>query len=419
MEYGLIGEHLSHSFSKPIHEGLAGYEYILKEVPPQQIQDFFKKKDFKAVNVTVPYKFEALKAADVVDENAALIGSSNCLVNKDGLLYAFNTDYDGIAATFEKAGIDVRGKKAAILGIGGVSKPLEVYLKNNGAKEIVFVYYKEKENTVSYDELYKNHGDIDILINATPVGTFPDVDKSPADLSKFKNLEFVFDVIYNPFETQLLSQARKLKIPYANGLWMLVIQAVAAIKHFTHQKIDSKAVENMYVQLMRDMANIALIGMPSSGKTTLAALLAEKMEREFLEADEMIAAQSHMTIPEIFENFQEEGFRNLESQIIKKSACTHSSIISCGGGVIKRSENMDALNQTSLVVYIKRPLELLVTEDENRPLISKGIENLYQERKELYENYADLTIENNGTIDEALEKITEGLKDPEIYKKWM
>lgn len=419
MEYGLIGEHLSHSFSKPIHEGLAGYEYILKEVPPQQIQDFFKKKDFKAVNVTVPYKFEALKAADVVDENAALIGSSNCLVNKDGLLYAFNTDYDGIAATFEKAGIDVRGKKAAILGIGGVSKPLEVYLKNNGAKEIVFVYYKEKENTVSYDELYKNHGDIDILINATPVGTFPDVDKSPADLSKFKNLEFVFDVIYNPFETQLLSQARKLKIPYANGLWMLVIQAVAAIKHFAHQKIDSKAVENMYVQLMRDMANIALIGMPSSGKTTLAALLAEKMEREFLEADEMIAAQSHMTIPEIFENFQEEGFRNLESQIIKKSACTHSSIISCGGGVIKRSENMDALNQTSLVVYIKRPLELLVTEDENRPLISKGIENLYQERKELYENYADLTIENNGTIDEALEKITEGLKDPEIYKKWM
>ena len=93
MEYGLIGEHLGHSFSKEIHNRIADYDYILKEIEPWKLTDFITAREYKGLNVTIPYKQAVIELLDYVDEAALDIGAVNTIVNRDGRLYGYNTDY--------------------------------------------------------------------------------------------------------------------------------------------------------------------------------------------------------------------------------------------------------------------------------------------------------------------------------------
>ena len=130
MTYGLLGEKLSHSFSPQIHHALADYKYSLIEVAKEDIDDFMKNKPFKAINVTIPYKQTVIPYLDHVDEAALTIGAVNTIVNKDGVLYGYNTDYYGLISLIERNGITVKGKKVLILGSGGTSKTAKVAALN-------------------------------------------------------------------------------------------------------------------------------------------------------------------------------------------------------------------------------------------------------------------------------------------------
>lgn len=418
MEYGLIGKKLGHSFSKEIHESFGYYTYTLTEIAEENVEAFFQNKAFKAINITIPYKQIAYRYADVLDPAIQDLGAINCLVNKEGVLYGYNTDYDGIAATFEKKGIDLKHKKVAILGVGGVSKAFAHYCRQNQAAQILFVYYKEKPGTISYEELRTNHSDIEILINATPIGMYPHVDESPMSLHGFAHLEFVFDAIYNPLETKLLYEAKQRKIPCSNGLYMLVVQAKVAAEYFLDRPLDSQWIDAIWLDLMQRFVNIALIGMPSCGKSTIASLLQQRTNRKLVEMDEQIVEIANKSISLIFEQEGEEAFRHLESEVLKTAAAKQSQILSCGGGIIKKPKNVEWLQKNSIILYICRNLDQLIQEDQSRPLLKEGIENLYRQRKEKYQQAADRIVENNAQLFETIAHIEKILAEKNTYQRF-
>lgn len=404
MKYGLIGKHLSHSFSKPIHESFNYYKYDLKEIKENEIDDFFKDKEFNAINVTIPYKEVAYRACDVLDDQAKSIGACNCVVNIDGKLYGHNTDYDGIKHIFIYRNIDLKNKKALILGKGGASKAFETVLKEQGIKDVQIVYYKNFDGCITYEDVYRDYLNVDILINATPVGMSPNIYESPIDLSKFTSLEFVFDAIYNPLETKLLSQAKELNIKCINGLLMLVTQAKYAAEYFINEKFVAN-ITNISRQLTLASMNIVFIGMPSCGKTTISKIVAKKLNKPCIDIDEKIVEKAGMPISSIFEKYGEKCFRDMETELTKEISKQTNTVISCGGGIILNKENIDALKQNGIIIYLDRPLPLLISEDSSRPKLKEGIENLYKQRKELYEKYADIHINNDSTIESTINEI--------------
>ena len=264
MQYGLIGEHLEHSFSKEIHISLGEYQYELKELAPSQLASFMHARDFEGINVTIPYKQDVIPYLDVIDEQAQAIGAVNTVVNRDGKLFGFNTDFFGMQALFAHAGISAEGKKVAILGTGGTSNTAKSVLESLGAAKILKVSRNPKEGAITYLDLYQDHSDCQIIVNTTPIGMYPKTDCKPIDVSKFAELCGVIDVIYNPLVTELVKDARKLGIPAEGGLYMLVAQAVRASEIFLDCEYDSKIVETCYKNLL---SNPVI----SSGKTASTA----------------------------------------------------------------------------------------------------------------------------------------------------
>lgn len=401
MKYGLIGEKLGHSFSKEIHEKLGLYEYTLKEIAKDELDTFFETKDFKAINVTIPYKEKCMKHLDFIDEKAQKIGSVNTVINKNGILYGYNTDYDGMMALFLKSKVDIKDKKALVLGSGGTCKTALAVLKDLGAKEIYIVSREKREKTITYDEAYKNCNDADIIVNTTPVGMYPDTLSSPIDISKFNNLSLVIDAIYNPLYTTLLTDAQKKGVKIVGGLYMLCIQGVKASEKFLDTTYDKAITDKLYDQILTEKTNICLIGMPSSGKTTIGKRLTGLTGRELIDTDNFIEEKEKMTIKEIFEKLGEEHFRKLETLAIKEISKMTNVIISTGGGVVLNEENIKYLNKNSKIYFLDRPLgDLISTPD--RPLSSgkEAIKKLYEVRYPLYLKYAHEIIKANTTIDE-------------------
>ena len=416
MKYGLIGEKLGHSFSKEIHKKFADYEYELCEIPRDRLDSFMKQKDFLGINVTIPYKVAVIPFLDWVDAPVNEIGAVNTIIQQEGKLYGYNTDYFGMKALIDHAGIEVGGKKAAILGSGGTSRTAYAVLKSLGAGEIIKVSSSGKEGAVSYNELYDNHSDVEIIINTTPVGMFPDILDCAVDLSKFNKLIGVIDAIYNPINTTLVQNARELGIKAEGGLYMLVAQAAMASELFldengnTHPHFINKA----YEEVKATKENIVLIGMPASGKTTVGKILAERLERRFVDTDELIEEQIGMSIKEYFECFGEEKFRRIESEIIGSLAGENSLVIATGGGAILREENVSALKYNGKLYFIDRPLDLLVP-TVSRPLSSDraSVEMRYKERYSIYCDVCDVRIDAMGDAETVAEKIPE--KKMKIY----
>ena len=386
MEYGLIGEKLGHSFSKIIHEKLADYTYELCPLAKDELDAFMTAKQFKAINVTIPYKQDVIPHCDVLDDSAKRIGVVNTIVNRDGKLFGYNTDFAGFLYNLNAHGITLKDKKVMICGSGGTCKTVTAVAEYMGAKEILVVSRSKKENAVTYEECIR-HKDVDVVVNASPKGMYPNNGESPLDLSNFPNCKAVVDVIYNPLKTRLLQQAEQLGMKAVNGL-----------------------------ELLKQLTNIVLIGMPSSGKTLTGKALCKYIDKTVVDTDAVIVERSGMSIKEMFARHGETYFRQWEHDVIEEFSKQNGLIIATGGGAIKNEENIQNLKQNGVVMFIDRDLEhLLVTDDRPLSKDTNAVAKLYEERYPLYTKYGDLRVPNNypmeisqQELDELMNTILEG-----------
>lgn len=406
MQYGLIGEKLIHSFSKEIHAKIGDYDYELVPLKREELRPFLTAANFKAVNVTIPYKEAVLPYLDYVSPDAQKIGAVNLIVNRFGKLYGYNTDYYGAKRLIERANVQVKGKKALIFGSGGTQKTLRAVLTDLGAKSIYTVSRKKSDSTVDYAEATTTHSDAEILINTTPVGTFPDLFATPVDPSLFFNLQGAIDVVYNPLRTSFIEQIKSRNIPCDNGLFMLAAQAVQASAIMRDIPLDETLCESVYQKVLRDKQNVVLIGMPSCGKSTIGRILSKKTHKKFVDTDELIKSRTGMEIPELFARYGEDRFREEETAAILSVAHESSLIVATGGGIVKHAENIRLLKKNGKIVFLDRPIEAL-TPTADRPLFNdlSKLAALQEERFPLYKAAADATVQNVTEAEETAEKI--------------
>ena len=391
MKCGLLGQRLGHSYSPQIHSQLADYSYCLFEKEPDVLEDFLKNADFHGINVTIPYKKAVIPYLNALSSVAAQLGAVNTIVRRnDGTLIGHNTDYFGFRSMVEKSGLSAAQKKVLVLGSGGASNTAVAVLEELGAR--VIIISRSGEN--NYENLHL-HSDATIIVNTTPVGMYPNTGASPVDLELFPNLEGVLDVVYTPARTQLLLDAERRGLVAMNGLWMLVAQAKESAEWFTGASLSDDKIAVIHNQLKTQMENIILIGMPGCGKSTIGQLLAQKLNRKFVDADAAIVAHAGMTIPEIFAQQGESGFRKLETQVLSELGKQSGTILATGGGCVTRPENYPLLHQNGTIIWLKRNIDQLPT--DGRPLSQAGkLAQMYQLRKPLYEQFADWSVENAG-----------------------
>ena len=406
MKCGLLGEKLGHSYSPQIHAELADYDYRLYEKAPDEVEDFVRHGDWHGLNVTIPYKKTVIPFCDELSETAATIGSVNTLRRrKDGTIFGDNTDAFGFE-TLLKQTIpgSIKGQKALVLGTGGASVTVCAVLRNHGA-EVVTISRSGENNYENLDR----HADARLLVNTTPVGMYPKNGVSPVDLALFPKLSCVLDVVYNPARTALLLQAEKLRIPHAGGLTMLVAQAKRSSEIFLGNTLPDGEIARITKQLSGSMQNIVLVGMPGCGKSTVGALLARRLGRPLLEADAELVKTAGMSIPAIFENESEPGFRRRETTTLSELGKKSGAVISTGGGCVTRPENYPLLHQNGTIIWLRRDLKKLAR--EGRPLsLGADLSAMYAVREPLYASFADFTVDNTGTPEETVDAILEVLK---------
>ena len=399
MRCGLLGRKLGHSYSPEIHSQLADYSYELFEKEPEELEEFLKSGSFSGINVTVPYKKAVIPFLDELTATAARLGAVNTVVARNGKLIGHNTDFFGFQMMLRESRLDVSGKKALVLGSGGASNTAVAALQDAGAE--VVIISRNGEN--HYGNLDR-HADASVIVNTTPLGMYPQVGVSPVDLSVFPRLEGVLDVVYNPARTQLLLDAESRGIVAVNGLLMLVAQAKEAAEWFSGSSISDSKISEIHHQLRSKMENTVLIGMPGCGKSTLGRLLAEKLGKRFVDADEKIVELAGKPIPEIFAQDGEEVFRALETRALAELGKQSGLVIATGGGCVTRQRNYPLLHQNGIIYWLKRDISLLPK--EGRPLSqSRKLEDMYAVRKPLYEEFADHIIDNRGSVENTLEAI--------------
>ena len=388
MEYGLIGAKLGHSYSKIIHEAVCGYSYELHPLPTEEeAHAFMQAKAFKAINVTIPYKKLVIPYCDEVEPRAAAIGAVNTVVNRDGKLYGYNTDYTGFAYLARCHGVKFAGAVVLVLGTGGTHNTVTAVCQDAGAKQVLTASRTGKDGALTYEKA-QQHPEINIIINTTPAGMYPNVGVCNLDVAAMPDLEAVVDVVYNPDKTELILRAEEAGVPVAvGGLEMLVAQAVYAAEYFLDRKFEDAPVEirRITAALRRDMLNIALIGMPSSGKTTLGRMLAKNLGRTFVDLDEEIVKTDGRSIPDIFAAEGEDGFRTKETAETQRFGKEGRQLISCGGGIVKKPENLRALHQNGVILFIDRPVDALAV-GGGRPLSSSmdALRQMEAQRRPLY-----------------------------------
>ena len=406
MEYGLIGEKLCHSFSKEIYTDYFGLDYDLKELRKCEVAPFLKTADFKAVNVTIPYKETVIPHLDFLSDTAKKTGAVNVILNENGVLKGYNTDFSGMKLMIEKSGVGLCGKKVLILGDGATSKTALAVANELNCKSAIRVSRKGTPDTVSYAQATKLK-DIQILINTTPVGMYPNTTEQPIDIDCFPHLESVFDAVYNPICTALVTKAKAKKITACGGLYMLVSQAIFSARLFKNTSFPDSKFDQIYNDILKQKRNIVLIGMPSCGKTTVGKILAEKTGREFIDTDSQIT-KKYGEIKDIISTLGEDKFRDFESEIIAEVSSKNGKVIATGGGAVLRHGNMDLLKQNGKIYFLDRPFEELVATPD-RPLSSdsESLKKIYTERYSLYLKYCDEIIKLNTTAEDAVRRITE------------
>ena len=413
MKYGLIGEHLGHSFSKQIQtriaeiENVKDYDYQLVELDKEEFKEFMEKKDFKGINVTIPYKKDVIPYLDEMDESAKAIGAVNTIINVDGKLKGYNTDFGGFLYMVKAHNVHMEGKKVLIIGNGGACAAVKAVCKHENAKDIVIVSRSANRGAIGYDEMYTSHLDADIVVNTSPVGMFPNIVNAPIDVSWFHKLECVLDVVYNPILTRLCFEAQEADIKRVIGLEMLIAQAKYTFEIFKNMSFNDSIIDEIKKEMLKDRCNIVLIGMPSAGKTTIGKMLEGKLGKEFFDLDDMIIAKAGKSIPEIFQESGEAGFRAIETEVAIEASKMNNKIIATGGGVVKHKVNMDFLRLNGITIFIDRDIDKLISSDPNRPLSSskQALQQMYRERYPLYQKYAAYIAVNNANIEETVDDI--------------
>lgn len=392
MKYGLLGYPLGHSMSPKIHALLRIPDYQLFSTPSEQLDSFLRAGDYQGLNVTIPYKRAVIPYCDFLSEQARSIGSVNTLTrDAEGRLHGHNTDYAGLLFLAQQTGISFSGKQVLILGSGGASLTAQAVAKDQAAADIHIV---SRSGPIDYQNVYQLKN-TEIIINATPVGMYPNIEDCPLDLSRFTQLQGIIDMIYNPLRTSLLLDAEDLGVPTANGLLMLAHQAKVAEELFLGEPIPDSYSRRAARQLKQDMTNIVFIGMPGCGKSTVAQEVAERTGKTLVDTDKLIEKESGLSIPQIFQNQGETAFRRLETAILRRVAAKGGQVISCGGGIILREENRRLLRQNGRIYLLKSELKQLAC--SGRPLSSspEAIEQIAQERDPLYHSLADRVIWND------------------------
>ena len=404
MKFGLLGRTLGHSFSPRIHSALGNTNYELFEREPSQLQEFFADPELQGINITIPYKVNALEACDVVDPRAERIGCVNTMVRKDGKWHGYNTDYDGFVFTLQHAGIDVAGKECIILGDGASSATVHVALEDLGAKNIVHL---SRKTAPFYGDAPNYYETAQIIINCTPIGMYPHNPANLIDITQFSKLEGVVDLIYNPRRTILLLQAEMMEIPHCDGLPFLVAQGVEAANHFQGEHFGTKEIEQILRDMRREKENIILIGMPGVGKTTVGKALGEEMGRTCVDVDHELEKE----IGDISTYITEQGepaFREKEAEMIAKFGTQTGLIISTGGGCVTVPKNFAHLRQNGRIYQLTQPVENLST--SGRVLSSGGIERLREleaTRTPMYESFAQCIVEHKRNAPETVAAILE------------
>ena len=403
MKLGLIGKTLGHSWSWQIHDMLIHEHYQNWELSEDEVIPFLEKKDFTGINVTIPYKEKVMTVLDEISPTAEKIGAVNCIINRDGRLYGYNTDCDGFMELVKTAGMHMEGKHAAVLGSGGAAKAVMAGVSQLGGIPVM-VSRHPHDDMISYQQMYAMQNRFSFLVNATPVGMFPHMDETPADLDVFEHLEGVVDVVANPLRTKLCFQASCKGIPSTGGLGMLVYQAAAADALFTGQKVPQERIDACLGTLLKERRNIVLIGMPTSGKSSVAQMLGKQSGQQVYDMDTLLQQQLGTSIRTCFETHGEAYFRAKETRLARELANKEGVIISCGGGIIKNPENMKALSQHGVVVWLQRN-SLFPSSDRPLSADEASLKKLYEQRRGLYEMYSDIQVENNGTLEDTAEQI--------------
>ncbi len=411
MQYGCIGEKLSHSFSVEIHEALGSYSYTLEELAQGEVKTFLQQRNFQAINVTIPYKETVIPYLDEIDEVAEEIGAVNTIVNREGRLIGYNTDFYGLCALFSHIALSPCGKKVAILGTGGTSKTAFAVTRFLGAREILVVSRAPSEGQISYETLTKEHPDTEIIINTTPVGMYPNSEGCPLALDGFSSLFLVVDAVYNPLCTTLVREAKKLGILAEGGLYMLVAQAVRASELFLSMTYPEATIDRVFDEIVKKKENIVLVGMPTSGKSTVGRMLSVAMSRPFVDTDELFYKRFGISPEEHIEKYGEESFREKESLICREVSSNLGCVIATGGGVVLREGNLHALSQNGTIVFLDRPLEDLIPSDSH-PLsrTPEALAMRYHERIDKYLSFADITVRGSHTAEETVRIILDRIQ---------
>lgn len=406
MQCGLLGEKLGHSYSPQIHDLMGNYLYSLYEKTPDEVEDFIKNGHWNGLNVTIPYKKTVLPMCSELSGRAQKIGSVNTIIKRpDGSIFGDNTDAYGFECLVKKLGVELKNRKAIVLGSGGACAAVCAVLGEIGVSQLTVISRHGEDN---YQNLSR-HRDAEVIVNATPLGMYPNNGKAAVDLRAFPKCKAVFDLVYNPARTALIMQAEKLNIPCIGGLYMLVSQAKGSSQQFSGIEIEEGLAESITSELSLSMENLVLIGMPGCGKSTIGAELSKLTGRKLYDSDDLIEEKAGMSIPEIFTRFGEEHFRKLETEVLSELGKLSGAVIATGGGAVTREENYPLLHQNSRIVWIKRDLSLLPT--DGRPIsMTKSVPQLYSQREKLYSSFSDYAVENDKSPYETANSVLEALK---------